>query len=104
MPYKLDRTPTYRFAARDHLGPLATLQLRLAERVIADHPYRLTPAIKVWLGGRNVTLYAYGDLMIYLEIRDSETVSLYLVLDSKNLPEWFVKPTGTWFERIDLTD
>lgn len=28
--------------------------------------------------------------------------SLYLVVDGKNLPDWFIYPTGPWFEQIDL--
>jgi hypothetical protein len=101
MRYKLDRTPTYRFSA-DHLGPLATLQLRLAERLIRAGPGRLSNTVSVRLGGRPVTLFGFGDLAIYLESRQAGIVSLYLVVDGRNLPEWFVNPTGTWFELLDL--
>ena len=102
MPYKLDKTPTYRFAVQDHLGPLALLQLRFAERLIRARADRLPNTIKVRLGGRDVTLFGFGDLAIYLEIRTPGTVSLYLVVDGKNLPDWFTNPTGTWFESMTI--
>jgi hypothetical protein len=101
MPYHLDRTPTYRFSVEE-LGPLAKLQLRLALRVIKARPRTLPNSITTELGGRAVTLFGFGDLAIYLELRDPDTVALYLVVDGKNLPDWFVNPTGTWFELIEL--
>jgi hypothetical protein len=103
MPYVLDRTPTYRFSAKD-LGPLARLQLRLAERVIAARPHTVPNTVPVSLGGRTVTLLGFGDLAIYFDLREPNVVTMYLVVDGKNLPDWFSQPTGTWFEQIDLTD
>jgi hypothetical protein len=101
MPYELDRTPTYRLSAQ-YLGPLATIQLRLAERLIKSRPDKLPNTVEVPLGGRTVTLFGFGDLAIYLELRQPGTVSLYIVVDGKHLPDWFVNPTGSWFELVDL--
>ena len=101
MAHKLDRTPTYRFSAKE-LGPLARIELRFAEQSIRRRGNRLTNTIPVSIGSRNVTLYNFGDLAIWFEIRTPGTASLYLVVDSKALPEWFTQPTGTWFEQLDL--
>ncbi len=101
MANKLDRRDTYRFSA-DHLGPLATILLRLAEQVRRSRGPRLTNTVPVHIGGRDVTLFGFGDLAIYLEIRTPGVTSLYLVVDRLNLPDWFVRPTGTWFELLDL--
>lgn len=103
MAYKLDRRREYRFSA-DHLGPLARLQLRFAESVIADRADRLSNTTQVMLAGREVTLYGYADLAIYLEITLPGRVELYLVVDGRNLPDWYTHPTGTWFEEMDLVE
>ena len=101
MANKLDRTPTYLFAA-DHLGPLAKTQLWLAEQVVRSRGARLTNIVPVNIGNRDVTLFGFGDLAIWLEHFPRRTTKLYLVVDRLSLPEWFVKPTGTWFELLDL--
>jgi hypothetical protein len=62
----------------------------------------LTNTVPVRIGGRKATLFGFGDLMIWLEIRVAGLTTLYLVVDRLNLPEWFVRPTGTWFELLDL--
>lgn len=101
MPHQLDRTPTYRFALLE-LGPLAKLQVRLAERLIRARPTNLPNSFQRTLAGRTVTVFGFGDLMFYLEVRRPGVVSLYLVVDTKNLPDWFVNPTGDWYEQLDL--
>jgi hypothetical protein len=101
MAHKLDRTPTYRHTV-EYLGPLARTQLKLAERVIRSRGDRLTNTYPVRMGGRDVLVYGFGDLTIYLEFRHPGVVSLYLVIDSQNLPDWLLYPTGDWFEKIDL--
>ena len=101
MAYKLDRTPTYRFAV-EHLGPVARIQLRLAERDIRSKGETLENAVRVRMGGRNVLGYGFGDLTVYFENRYAGVVSLYLVVDARNLPDWFVYPTGDWYEDMDL--
>jgi hypothetical protein len=104
MAYELDRRDTYRFSAME-LGPFATLQQNLAEALIAAEPHDLPNSINTFMGNRMVTVFGYGDLMIYLEVeRIPNTVSLYLVVDRMKLPDWFVYPTGTWFENFDLGD
>jgi hypothetical protein len=102
MAYDLYRTPTYEFSVGE-LGPLARIQLRLAEELIRGDPENLPNTIDTVLGGRRVTLLGAGDLAIYLEVRPPTRVSLYLVVDGRNLPDWYQHPTGTWFEDIDLT-
>ena len=102
MPYSLNRTPTYRFSVQE-LGRIARVQLRLAERVIRARADRLPNSISVQLGGRQVTLFGFGDLRFYLALHEEAAVSLYLVVDSTDLPDWCVYPTGTWFEDLDLT-
>jgi hypothetical protein len=101
MAHRLDKTPTYLYSA-DFLGPLAKLQLRFAEQSIRSRGDRLTNTIQVWMGKRTVTLYQFGDLSIYLEIRAPKVVTLYLVVDAHSLPDWFVYPTGDWFEDVDF--
>jgi hypothetical protein len=95
VPYSLNRIPTYRFSVQE-LGRIARVQLRLAERVIRTRADRLPNSISVQLGGRPVTLFGFGDLRIYLAVHEAAAVSLYLVVDSADLPDWFVFPTGTW--------
>lgn len=69
MRYELDRRQEYRFSARE-LGPFARLQLALAEEAISTNADQLPDTIETVLAGRRVTIFGYGDLLIYIELID----------------------------------
>ena len=101
MPNKLKRRSEYKRATAD-LGRLSKLHLRLAEIGIADNPDHMNGRASVVLGGRPVTLEYNGDLRIWFHRLDADTVSLDLVVDVRDLPDWFVQPTGSWFEQMQI--
>lgn len=55
------------------------------------------------LGGYPVVLEANGTLLVYFHRIDDHTVSMDLVVDMNNLPDWYEASTGTWFEKLDLS-
>lgn len=97
MAYTRQHTAMYRFAKAD-LGPSARIQLRFAELLIAADPYGQPSSYRLALGGKLVTMTDFGDLAVFYEVTDAETVSFHLVLDARHLPDWFTAPAGTWFE------
>jgi hypothetical protein len=55
------------------------------------------------MGNRMVILQETARLLTYFHRVDGDEVSLDLVVDLRDPPDWFVQPTGTWFEHLDLT-
>ncbi len=94
---RLNRRAEYRRSAKE-LSRNARLRLRVAELGIADNPLHRDGRIDVQLGGRWVVLESNGTLLIYFHLTPDDTVSLNLVVDLDDLPDWFLKPAGTWFE------
>jgi hypothetical protein len=102
MAAKLDKRAEYNRSVAD-LGRTASLLLQVVERGIADNPDHRERRGEVWLAGRWVVLELNGGLGVYFHRLSADVVSLDLAVDFEDPPDWFVGPTGTWFELMDLT-
>ena len=98
---KLVRRREY-LRSRKDLSLNARLRLQAAELGIADNPDHRENRIDTIMRGRSVVLEVNGPLAIYFHRLDVGAVSMDLVVDLEDPPDWFTEPTGTWFELIEL--
>jgi hypothetical protein len=98
MATLLRRRKEFQFA-RAELDWTAELRLRAAERVLENGADTVRPQLAIPFGRRTVILWQYRGLAIYFHWLDEVSISLDLVIDIGNPPDWFVRPSGTWFER-----
>ena len=101
MTNRLKRRSEYLRSIAD-LSLSARMRLRAAELGIADDPDHRESRIDTVLGGRSVVLEGNGSLLVYFHRLDAGAVSLDLVVDLEDPPDWYVQPTGTWFEFMEL--
>jgi hypothetical protein len=103
VTYNLVRSSPYQRAKKDLSDP-ALLHLRIAELLIADSPEEAPGRELVWLGRRMVWLSRNGDLAIWFQVPDDKTVELVLVVDTTDVPDWFLESRGTWYETFLLEE
>lgn len=96
MATNLKRREEYKFAVRD-MSLTAQGRVRAAERRLQQGANEL-PVTPVHLGHRTLLLWQYRRIAIWFHWLDTDTVSLDLAVDLNDLPEWWVQPTGTWYE------
>ncbi len=101
MTNRLQRRRAY-LRSREDLSLSARLRLQAAELGIADNPDHRENRIDTVLGGRSVVLEVNGALAIYFHRLDAWTVSMDLVVDLEDPPDWYSRPTGTWFESLEI--
>lgn len=101
MANSLRRTPEYRRAMKD-LRFSARLLLPAIEERIADDPDHRRHRFDLMFDGHPAVMERdpNADLLIYFHRVDSSTVSLDLVVDLRDPPDWFIQPEGTWADDL----
>jgi hypothetical protein len=100
MTNRLKRRREY-LRSREDLSLSARLRLQAAELGIVDDPDHRENRIDTVLGGRSVVVEGNGSLVIYFHRLDAGVVSMDLVVDLEDPPDWYSQPTGTWFELME---
>lgn len=95
----LKRTPEYRRASAD-LSFRARIIQRVIEQRIESDPDNHELRVHTRLAGAMVVVEANGDVLVYFHRLDADAVSLDLIVDLRDPPDWFISPHGKWAERL----